>query len=103
MRVSLKIAEPIKTANLSDSLARRIRLALGRFEALIERTHVFLDHEANSGNRRNCRCRLKISLRSAQGFFIEIRDPDAESAVRRAIDRAAWLVREHVEERTRDF
>lgn len=103
MRVSLKIAKPVESANLRDSLARRTRLALGRFEALIERAHILLDHEADSGDWRNCRCQLRISLRSAPGFVIEIRDSDAESAVRRAVVRAARLVREHVEERAHGF
>lgn len=99
MRVTLKIAAVVRTNELSRSFDRRIRLMLGRFETRIERAHLLLERATEDGPVRRCRCCLRVSLRSAPGFSIEVMDRDAETAVRRAMDRAVRLVRNRAEER----
>ena len=99
MRVQLKIMPPVSSAGLTSSLERRIRLALGRFEGVIRQTQVLLEQLAEPGGRCQCRCRIRVSPHNAREILIEVQDIDTESAVRRAVDRAAWFVREQMENR----
>ncbi len=99
MRVQLRIMQPISSADLTSSLERRIRLALGRFEGVIRQTQVQLDQVAEPGGRCQCRCRIRVLPRTAREIFIDVQDIDTESAVRRAVDRAAWFVRALLEDR----
>lgn len=97
MRVSLKLAIRDATPAIRDAVDRRVRLALGRFDELIQRAEIVLtDAKGLDGNVLQC-CRLTIALRSASDVVIEITDIDPTLAINRAIDRAVRHIRESLE------
>lgn len=101
MRVLLKLAVRKSPATIRDTVDRRVRLALGRFDELIQRAEIVLkDSKGLNGNVLQC-CRLTIALRSASAVVIEITDIDPTLAINRAIDRAVRHMRENLK-RSRD-
>lgn len=99
MRVLLKLATLNSPHAVRDAVDRRVRLALGRYDELIQRAEIVLKNAKGlDGNVLQC-CRLTIALRSASSVVIEVTDTDTILAIHRAIDRAVRYVRESGERR----
>lgn len=85
-----------QAATLREHARRRIAFTLGRFRPAITEVCVRFDEVDRPGGGRLARCRIRATIEPAGAVTADLHDSEAHTAIARAVDRLARMVREVV-------
>lgn len=93
MRLTLRIALPSHYDLSNAAVEQRVRMAFGRFGDLIRSIDVVLQSAKGPRAADRWCCRATVLCKSGFTIRADLTDIDPIAAIYRAIDRAAWHVR----------
>ena len=94
MQITIQASTRTLSKTTRERIERRLRFGLTRYEPEVQRLEIVADDRRLLGDGRNRGVRIRVRFRALPDVVVEDVESNLQTAVDRAIDRAAWAVKQ---------